>query len=218
MLKFLGGLTKTPGFLKPLLGDRWTDEFGTAAGFAVGGPAGAAIGRGLGTAAGGGNLRESLVNGVQGYGMGMGAGALGLKGGTMLGGLGLGGARAATAAPQPASKYAQAAAKVGMGSGGGGAGDRAGGFDLGSLGGSIWDFVKENPEIALGGVSAGLNAVQGARADASRREGVDLLRQRSQEGAPMRAMAGQMLLRGVPQRRSLAGVFEDPTNPFFARA
>lgn len=206
-MAFLGGLkglTKTPKFLRPLLGDTWLDEAGTVGGFAVGGPPGAAAGRGVGKFAYTGDLKKGLQGAAEGYAMGAGAQALGLKGGgaKLLGGTG-----------KAATGKAGALAAKGKAAGDVMAAARPGGV-RGFVGGAL-DWLKDNPELALGGLTAGLGAVEGARNDAYRREGMDLLRGRMEAGAPLEAEARRLLLAGGPKRRSLSAIYADPSNPFY---
>lgn len=152
---FLGGIGRAIGKVtKPLFGNSVLDELGTVGGFMLGGPQGAAIGRGLGKGLATGNVGQGLRGAAEGYALGSGAGALGLRGGGGIPGLNLpsfgGLGRALT------------------GGGGGGAvpngmgtfTDGGGGGILGTLGQGM-NWATANPQrtqLLLGGLGAGLNA------------------------------------------------------------
>lgn len=85
----------------------------------------------------------------------------------------------------------------------------------GGMSGGLLDWLKQNPELALGGLGAVMNARQGAEDDAFRRDALNLAQTQYAAGAPMRDQAKALLLGGIPARRDLASAFADPSNPFF---
>lgn len=123
--------------LRKVFGENMMDEIGTVGGFLLGGPGGAAVGRGLGNAIHTQDAGKALRAGAEGYAMGAGANALGLGGG---GGLSL---------PKMGGGQVADAVRSGVTRGGG-----AGRVVSGAAG-----WLKDNPELAL----AGLSAVGGMR-------------------------------------------------------
>lgn len=103
-----------------------------------------------------------------------------------------------------ALKHGGSAALGGLVGGGG----TAGAVGKGILG-RVGDFVKGNPELVLGGLSAIQNARQGSKADGLIDEGVALARR---DAELAHAARGDALgrLRGI----DVAGRTADPSNPF----
>jgi hypothetical protein len=201
----LGGIGRH--VLRPVFGENMLDEIGTAGGFLVGGPGGAAVGRAIGNGVHTQDVGKTIRAGAEGYMMGTGAEALGLHGGSMDLVGGFGGHGAATATSAGGGKAGALAAKgiVPASTTGGARGT------LSKVGG----WIADHPELVLGGITAATGAVQSARDDAARREGVDMLRERQLANAPLEEMMRKMLLGGIPARRSLNDVYADPTNPYY---
>lgn len=78
-------------------------------------------------------------------------------------------------------------------------------------------FLRENPELVLGGINAGLQAREGARQDALRRDLMGLIQARMNEGAGLRSQAAATLSQGMPPMPALDADFADPTNPFYRK-
>lgn len=183
----------------------------TGAGFLVGGPPGAGVGRGLGEATFGGNWKpffadeeggsgvgEIAGEGALGFGMGHGAQALGVEGGSFsnaLGDLGIidSGAGAAQAAGAGGAGGGSAAA----GGGGGAASQAAGGL-------STMDKLMLGSSAAQG---AG-NIVSGVQEGKAARERMDMIREdrkRKQRLARLLRPHLERALQGVTRDFNAAG-------------
>lgn len=190
-----------------------------AIGFALGGPAGAALGSAAARGIGDGkfNLGATVGAGVKGYALGGLGQAAGLQGGQGIGSLlnsgkaalanpistasramGMGGASATPAAVQGASAAANPSFMGTMGEG------------LKKLGG----YAMKNPDLILGGL-AGVQGYQAdKKADALRKQQMQLAMQNWNDTAGLRKMGQGMMLDQT--REDLAPLYRNRSNPFSA--
>jgi len=186
-----------------------------AAGFALGGPAGAALGSAAARGIGDGKFDAgaTLGAGVKGYAGGQLASSLGLVGdkgfGALLNsgkGLVSGGGGGMASSASMASGGASGAAQAASGGGGGFvAGGRVGG-------GGVGDFLRNNPELILGAVSAFQGANQQSKADALNKRSLALAEQPWNETAALRQQSLKSLMN--QQRPDLSHLYAGSSNPF----
>lgn len=184
------------------------DDFALPAiGFALGGPAGAALGSAAARGIGDGkfNAGATLGAAAKGYAGGQLASGLGLVGGRGVSGLLGSGQGLATGGSSVAGQSAAGGALKSVASGGGGGG--FGGF-LGSAG----NFLKDNPELILGGISAIQGAREQQRANETNKRALALAEQPWKETEGLRKLAIQRLMN--PETPDLSNIYSGSSNPF----
>lgn len=201
--RILGGIGDAVKWASPAAG--FIPGIGTAVGAGLG-----AVGGALGTV----NDRDEYGN-IRDLSWGR-AGKSGLGYG-LYGGLGAYGVGKLAGAAKAAGGWKTAAGRRAALGQAGKAGQALTGAKNRNRAGDILDWIKENPSVILGGLSAYTGAKEGARRDGLNRELLDMARARASEGAPMREAARQALLGGIQPRR-LDAEFADPSNPFYRRA
>jgi hypothetical protein len=177
-----------------------------AAGFMLAGPAGAGLGSAAARGIGDGKFDAgaTLGAGIKGYGMGQMASMAGLQGGQgfdLLGGGGGGAAAAGGAAPSMASAGAPGAAPA-----------ASGGFSAGGALRSAGNFLKDNPELVLGGFQAYQGAKQAGQANKLDERALALAEQPWNETAGLRKHSLEALMN--QDRPDLSGIYGGSSNPF----
>ncbi len=177
-----------------------------AAGFMLGGPAGAALGSAAARGIGDGKFdpKATAMAGVKGYAMGQMGSSLGLQGGKGVSGLLNSGKGLVSGGMAPSASMASGGAPVAAQAASGGGG---GGFLSGA-----GNFLRDNPELVLGAVSAFQGANQQSKADALNKRSLALAEQPWNETAALRQQALKSLMN--QDRPDLSHLYAGSSNPF----
>jgi hypothetical protein len=88
---------------------------------------------------------------------------------------------------------------------------------IGKIGGAALNFLKDNPELALGGLGMYQASKAQGQGDEYMQSAIDRMRARDEQTAPLRDMVISGLQQGDPEREDLSSLFAGSQNPFSAR-